>query len=291
MTGALPAAPEGWVLLNSHRFGPFVVRARFRRPDGSVVEWTSRGHRLGHALRSSDGPSIPVGRRLVPARTWWISALFAVGSACFALGSFPPYLDRVSSVVDGITFFLGSLCFTAASALCFLEAASAPSSLGVSDRTADRRLRVRPRSIDWWSSLVQLVGTVWFNVMTLQALLVDDAAARIDQLVWRPDVLGSGCFLVASYLAFVEERAGADRSDRDVSWWIVSLNLAGSVAFAASAVGAFTLPSTADVVSFRLDNGGTFVGALCFLAAAVLLVPEARSARRTAPTAGPNLRS
>ena len=216
----------------------------------------------------------------MPVRTWWISGLFAVGSSCFALGSFPPYLDRVSSLVDGLTFFIGSLCFTAASALCFLEAASAPGTLGAPTEPGWRRPRVRLQSIDWWSTLVQLVGTVWFNVMTLQALLLDDDATRINRLVWRPDVLGSGCFLVASYLALIEERAGADGSRRGVSWWVVSLNMAGSVAFAVSAVGAFTLPSTADVASFRLDNGGTFVGALCFLAAALLLVPEARSGRR-----------
>ncbi len=280
-SGVLPAVPGDWTLVDTRRAGPFLVRARFRRSDGSEVVWTSRGHRKGHALHSSDGSAIPVGRRRVPVRTWWISGLFAVGSACFALGSFPPYLDRVTSLVDGLTFFIGSVCFTAASALCFLEAASAPDLLSGPDRPRTRRVRVRLRSIDWWSTIIQLVGTVWFNVMTLQALLVDSESTRINQLVWRPDVPGSGCFLVASYLACVEERAGADGSRRGVSWWIVALNLAGSVAFAVSAVGAFTLPSTAGVVSFRLDNGGTFVGALCFLAAALLLVPEARSCRRT----------
>jgi hypothetical protein len=280
-SGGLPVPPGDWARVDSCRFGPFVVRARYRRPDGSEVIWTSRGHRKGHALHSSDGSAIPVGRRRVPIRTWWISGLFAVGSVCFALGSFPPYLDRVTSLVDGLTFFIGSLCFTAASALCFLEAASVPDLLSGPDRPRARRIRARLQSIDWWSTIIQLVGTVWFNVMTLQALLVDSESTRINLLVWRPDVLGSACFLVASYLAYVEERAGADGSVRGVSWWVVSLNLAGSIAFAVSAVGAFTLPSTTDVVSFRLDNGGTFVGALCFLAAALLLVPEARSCRRT----------
>lgn len=279
-SGGLPAVPGDWAIVDTRRVGPFLVRARFRRSDGSEVVWTSRGHRKGHALRSTDGSAIPVGRRRVPARTWWISGLFAVGSVCFALGSFPPYLDRVTSLVDGLTFFIGSVCFTAASALCFLEAASAPDMVGGPSRSEARRPRLRPQAIGWWSTLVQLVGTVWFNVMTLQALLVDSESARINQLVWRPDVLGSGCFLVASYLAHVEERVGADGSGRNVSWWIVLLNLAGSIAFAVSAIGAFSLPSTADVVSLRLDNGGTFVGALCFLVAALLLVPEARSGRR-----------
>jgi len=187
----------------------------------------------------------------------------------------------VSELVDGITFFIGSLGFTAASALCFLEAASAPESVRTASDVSARRLRVRPRSIDWWSTLIQLVGTVWFNVMTLQALLVDEGPARIDRLVWRPDLLGSGCFLVASQLAWLEARSGADPVRRDTTWWIVVLNLAGSIAFGVSAIGAFTLPSTDDVVSFRLDNGGTFVGAICFLVAAVLLVPEARRRRST----------
>ena len=46
--------------------------------------------------------------------------------------------------------------------------------------------------------------------------------------------------------------------------------MAGSVAFAAAAVGAYVLPMTGELVNVRWVNVGTFVGALCFFTAAVL---------------------
>lgn len=52
------------------------------------------------------------------------------------------------------------------------------------------------------------------------------------------------------------------------------LNLVGSVAFAISALGAYVVPSTGVLRSLKLDNLGAFVGALCFLAGALLLIPD-----------------
>jgi hypothetical protein len=225
----------------------------------------------------NDEVSAVTHRSAVPTHTWWIAGLFSAGSICFALGSFPPYLDRVSSLADGITFFIGSIGFTAASFLCFLEAAGRFDDSATVELEAQRRSLLQVESVAWWSAIVQLAGTLWFNVMTLRAVVILPSAPGVDRLVWRPDLLGSGCFLVASYLAWLDLRRGpVDVPGREVSWWVVTLNLLGSIAFGVSAVGAFTLPSTDDVVSFRLDNGGTFVGAICFLVAAVLLVPEAR---------------
>ena len=60
------------------------------------------------------------------------------------------------------------------------------------------------------------------------------------------------------------------------------LNLLGSMFFGVSAIGAYVSPDTGDVTNLRWDNGGTFPGALCFLVAAVMLIPEARSARAPA---------
>ena len=45
---------------------------------------------------------------------WWTDILFASGSVCFALGAAPRYVDAVGVSADGVTFFVGSLFFTAA---------------------------------------------------------------------------------------------------------------------------------------------------------------------------------
>jgi len=286
-----PAAPTDWELLRTEGLGPFVTRAVYRRPDGVEVEWTSRRHRKGQGLRLLSAPSTSaaaaVRRSAVPRRTWWIAGLFAVGSLCFAVGALPAYFDRVSARVDGVTFFVGSIFFTCASYLCFVEAVGSP---GASEDRPVRHLHFRvatwrPRSIDWWATGIQLVGTLYFNVMTFRALHGSWTTSQEDKLVWRPDVIGSICFLIASYLAWAEVCHSVGRLRiRDLSWWIAVLNLLGSIFFGVSAIGAYVDPGTGDVTNLRWDNGGTVLGALCFLVAAVMLIPEARAATTPEPS-------
>src|SRR5206468_3494466 len=49
-----------------------------------------------------------------PAR--WMALFFAAGSLCFLVGPFPGYADLVGDRADSITFFVGSILFTAAGA-------------------------------------------------------------------------------------------------------------------------------------------------------------------------------
>lgn len=261
--------PSGWTIESTRGFGPFVTRIRYRLANGTIRVWRSRDHRKG-----LDRPG-------VPRRTWWIAVLFCIGSTCFTVGPLPAYESWVGTRWVGLTFFVGSIFFTSASYLCFVEASNAPDAV-VDDpqrrhRGPFRLISWRPHSIDWWSTGVQLVGTVYFNVMTFLAMYDGWDTAQANRLVWRPDTIGSICFLVASYLAWAEVCHSAGRLRlRDVSWWIVVLNLLGSVFFGVSAVGAYTLGS-GEVVNEWLDNAGTVAGGVCFFVAAAMLIPEARS--------------
>jgi hypothetical protein len=206
---------------------------------------------------------------------WWMGVLFGVGSVCFALGSFPLYATTVGTTPDNITFFVGSIFFTVASFLQYTEVANTPTGLVDARRDGLRSLlRIRHRRIDWWAAAIQLLGTLWFNRTTLSALLVGLGASSKHHPIWRPDALGSICFLVSSWLAWAEECDGAFawRPWR-ISWWITALNLVGSVAFGVSAVASY-VTSSGQLLSLALTNLGTFVGALCFLAGAILLLPE-----------------
>jgi len=261
--------PSGWTIESTRGFGPFVTRIRYRLANGTIRVWRSRDHRKG-----LDRPG-------VPRRTWWIAVLFCIGSTCFTVGPLPAYESWVGTRWVGLTFFVGSIFFTSASYLCFVEASNAPDAV-VDDpqrrhRGPFRLISWRPHSIDWWSTGVQLVGTVYFNVMTFLAMYDGWDTAQANRLVWRPDTIGSICFLVASYLAWAEVCHSAGRLRlRDVSWWIVVLNLLGSVFFGVSAVGAYTLGS-GELVNEWLDNAGTVAGGVCFFVAAAMLIPEARS--------------
>ncbi len=104
---------------------------------------------------------------------------------------------------------------------------------------------------------------------------IDLTEQAAHQHVWRPDAIGSICFLVASGLAWFEVCHGwLAWSPSSLSWWITALNLFGSIAFGVSAVAAFIVPSTGQLWNVELSNLGTFIGALCFLVGAFLLLPE-----------------
>jgi predicted membrane protein len=208
----------------------------------------------------------------------WIAALFMMGSFLFALGAFPLYADAVDPRLVGVTFFVGSILFTSAGYLQYVQVVDAEEERGgVRERT--KLLAWQPERIDWWAASVQSVGTILFNVSTFAALLTTLDLRQEDRLVWAPDMFGSVAFLVASSLAWGEVCHGAWAfRPRDVAWWIVLLNLAGSIAFQISAVAAFVRPATGEVASLPVSNLGTFVGAVGFLVGAYLLVPEMRRA-------------
>jgi hypothetical protein len=188
-------------------------------------------------------------------RSWWIGVLFAIGSTCFVVGPFPGFVHLVGAVADAAVFFVGSLFFTSAATLQFLDT---------------------PRSdrIDRGASAIQLAGTLFFNLSTGRALHASIDLAQENSLIWRPDAFGSICFLAASVLAWYAVRGARDRG-----WRIAVINLAGSIAFGVSAVAGYIVPATGDYLDLAAANASTVVGALCFLAGAVLLLVDGARAR------------
>ncbi len=262
------AAPSWAARLERTRVGPFITAELLELPDGTLHRWQSRRQRKHHA-----GPVEHTWLALT-ALGWWIGVLFAIGSACFALAALPLYADAVGAHTDNVTFFVGSIFFTTASALQLVQVvlvAPRPSRPG-------RRRLVEVDSIDWWAGAIQLVGTVFFNVSTLHAISASGDSAAVNHAVWRPDALGSICFLVASVLCWLEVCDGWwTWRPHSFAWWICALNLVGSIAFGISAIAAKTL-SSGDLRSEAWTNLGTFVGAICFLIGGLLLLPERTAA-------------
>ncbi|MET0888340.1 MAG: hypothetical protein ABWX92_18025 [Mycetocola sp.] len=203
-------------------------------------------------------------------------ALFLAGSFLFAVGSFPPYAQLVDARLVGVTFFVGSLFFTAAAYSQFVQTIRTGSHIRVHGWL--RWVAWQPRRLLWWAAVVQLAGTLLFNRSTADALMQNLSVEQVNRLVWAPDLFGSIAFLIASHLAWLTVRGrpwGVLRNDSD--WWGAMVNYAGSVFFMFSAIASVTLPTTGEVLNLTLVNAGTFLGAVCFFGGACLLLPSAPS--------------
>lgn len=274
--------------------GHFLTRVIRTRADGDRLVFLSRRHRKGlPPLRlNRKGARVvlavsasPWSRLWAPRRlAWWIAVLFIIGSACFAYGAFAANWPRVllpgmaTDSVVGIVFFIGSLFFTTAAGLQLLEAINGDvanvGALGAGHRPDWRWFAWRPRNAGYLASLIQFAGTLLFNFNTGDALFAGLGWVQEDILIWGPDMVGSICFLAASYLALMEISHGWwSFKPRQVAWWVVIINLLGSVAFQVSAFCGFYTPSPEPGWIWDA-NLWTLIGALCFFVASYLMIPE-----------------
>ncbi|MEP6955141.1 MAG: hypothetical protein ABI950_13870 [Solirubrobacteraceae bacterium] len=198
-------------------------------------------------------------------RERWMAACFALGSTCFLVGPFPGYAQLVGAEADAVTFFAGSILFTAGGAL--------QSALAFPER---RSVPAGPPS--WWAAAIQSAGTLFFNVTTYQALHTSLSNPDYNRLVWRPDALGSVCFLVSGAIAYrASARHGWRPARGGTGWWEPAVNLLGCVLFGIAAVAGYLVPSTGSVLDLAAANWTTALGAACFLACAVATLRSGRT--------------
>ena len=178
-------------------------------------------------------------------RARWMALLFALGSTCFFVGPFPGYVKLVGGSADAVTFFVGSILFTAGGAM--------QSWITWDHRTADRAGRAA-----WWSAVIQSAGTLFFNVTTFMALETAVSNSNYDRLVWRPDAFGSICFLVSGVIAYVASpRHGWWPTREGHGWWQPGVNLLGCIFFGISAIAGYVVPSTGSMLDLAAANWNT----------------------------------
>src|ERR1022692_2030997 len=122
-------------------------------------------------------------------RERWMALFSALGSTCFLIGPFPGYAQLVGATADAVTFFVGSILFTAGGALQPFIAFSA-------------RQSGAPGRASWRAAPIQSAGTLFFNVTTYHALSTSLSDPNYNRLVWRPDAFGSICFLISGAIAY-----------------------------------------------------------------------------------------
>lgn len=204
-------------------------------------------------------------------RERWMAVCFATGASCFLIGPFPGYASLVGEAADAITFFVGSVFFTSGGAL--------QSSLAFTHRHARGA-----GGAAWWAAAIQSVGTVFFNVSTYRAMHTALSSSEYNRLVWRPDALGSVCFLVSGVIAYqASARRGWLPESAARGWWEPAVNLLGCVFFGVSAIAGYVVPSSGSVLDLAAANFNTSLGAACFLVCALATLASGRTTKSPAP--------
>ncbi len=206
---------------------------------------------------------------------------FGLGSVLFALGTVMVWLS-LSNVTASVTFAIGALLFTAAAFLQWRLAVARESEPATGFWNRMHQDWVNP---DWTSAVIQLVGTLYFNVMTVRALVLAlGHATYSDRGVWHPDYVGSLLFLIASLVAW-HPRARRRRNKllHGRAKSVNAANMLGSIFFGLSAWGAKPLID-GSIQSVAASNWGTFLGAIGFLTAALLSWPGRTSGKTATPT-------
>jgi hypothetical protein len=180
---------------------------------------------------------------------------FAGGALCFLIGPLRVYTDIVGPEVDAVTFFVGALLFTAGGAL-------------------QLRLAWPTRGEPtWWAAVVQSAGTLLFNLTTFMALSTTLSNPEYDRLVWRPDAIGSACFLASGGIAW--RATPAVHQER----WEAAINLLGCVFFAISAAAGYVVPERGSELDLAAANWSTAAGAACFLACTAATLRTGRTVK------------
>lgn len=187
--------------------------------------------------------------------------------------------NPLTSAQIGIVFFLGSIPFTIAGFMQNFQAANTTNFSKEAPGPADLPHLVgwRPRDPGWLSTIAQFVGTIAFNFNTFDAIHPDARWYIQDLTIWLPAMIGSVLFLVSGYLAFMEtSHAFWSWKPRDLDWQIVFINLLGCLFFMTAGVLAYVPKGTDPTWIVNLANIHLWLGALCFLIGALLMMRESR---------------
>ena len=255
-------------------------RARSTSSTASSVVWSSRPHRkrrLAGRTRPAPGlaDALVVDRRPVHGRLGLLRARRGSRLRRRSSGS-APTASRSSSARSSSRVPATSSTSRSSTprpppaADAARPRASSPGSRGGSTGS-------RPRS----SSSARSSSTSAPSGRCIESL--DDASANL--LAWRPDALGSICFLVASWLAFAEAGHGwLSWRPGDLGWRSPPSTSPARSSSASRRSAPTSSRRRASSLNAALANGGTFLGAIGFLVGAALLIPEAsRDLARTEP--------
>lgn len=212
---------------------------------------------------------------------FYCGALFVIGASFFIVGSFSSVsgIELFSESDSNKLFFIGSIFFTSAAYTQLLASMNPSLALDkepiyITLKHRDfRYFAWRGRNPGFIAGFAQLIGTIFFNFNTLDAMYFSGGVALYDVTVWTPDMIGSIAFMISSIKYLQESVIELPSIWRVVPGWITLINLGGSIFFQISAIFAFMGRSTSPEWMVYISNLGTFLGAICFCVASVFMIP------------------
>ena len=221
---------------------------------------------------------------------------FTVGSVFFVVGAAGAVSDPASWWPNPM-YFVGSVLFTIGASMQMAETARAGrdvSGASAGERAERRFLILRRGRLDWNASMIQLIGTVLFNINCFWGMSMSLSHRQEDMRVWVPSTVASVCFVTSSWLSLFEANgAWWAWRPRRLEWWITTGSLIGSWGFLLSSLAGFFLGGhLASVVTGVLGphgetlwleyavDGVLLAGSIAFLIGSYAMIPEALTADR-----------
>lgn len=254
--------------------GPFVSRVEWQHPDGSTATWESRQARkrgfievirdgVVERIRARPAQAVRLGRCNAVS-----GVSFFLGGALFTLGALLSQLDAATPSTINWTFLAGGFFFSTGAYAALVQEINSPRGIDAAGALIENRWRwwsYEPHRPGWSAAFVLFCGTLAFAISLVDVFLSSLDTARIDHLIWAPEMVGCVLFLVSGHIGIIEVCHGRFRlMPRVLGWWIVTVNQVGSWLFFLSGLAAYVRPATGTVISVAVINWGTALGAACF---------------------------
>ncbi len=199
-----------------------------------------------------------------------VATAFVLGGSLFAIGAALAQGDVGGPRLAASVYLVGGVFFSSGGYASLVQVVNEPDELEGLTPSSWRWWSREPRRLAWLSAAVLFAGTIVFAINLVDSFIQGLGASAEDRLVWSPDVIGCALFLVSGHLALVAIGGWRFWRRRDLGWWIVAVNQAGSILFMVSAIASFVRPSTGDELAVGVANWGTLTGALCFALAGLM---------------------
>jgi MFS family permease len=232
--------------------------------------------------------------------SWWVAFLFTIGSLVWLINGiyamWPTSPAEVQTQISAWTAFMGGGIFIIGGIAAYLEVINRPSFIHLRipdnlkkkhfllhysnhpfkhiEKFLVKRIQFELKNWAWWLNFIQLIGaTVFFLACVIGVLLSVIKDIPVYNWFWLPQMIGSVCFFISSFMAMLEVQSKFYLPAwNKIGWWSALFNLIGAVGFFLCAFYGAYYQSQAFL--YWGSNLSTFIGSIAFLISSYLMLIE-----------------